>query len=709
MSLLTWGALSALYGLSFAPAFAQSAPDASGSFTVPEVKVTAERRETDIQKTAVAVSVVNKEDIVKPGILLFNDLSGQVPGFVAPVPTPGTLYIRGIGTSSPTYYPAVALYVDDVYIPRIRANKLYASFADVERIEVLRGPQGTLYGQNSSAGAFKLVSKDPVDERSGWVSVSAGNYGALGVKGYATGAINPGILSASVAYTHEQDDGYTKNPTLGRNTNSVSVDQLRAKFRLTPSPGLEAILSIDGTHDGSSNGDYSPINYRGGDPRTSYEEKRPEGNVNIWGTSLRINKNLDDKLTLKSITAYRGFREMYAPNLSDGLPTATSGFILGLDQHQFSQEFQLLADYGRFNYTLGAVLFNEHFSVDRPQWTNSVYSGTGSVVDNQSYGVFAQGNYKLTEKLGVTAGLRFNHFDQTYSAFGYSSNVNYDHVRTVWSTNGDLKTTSTAWTPKLGIDYQWNPDLFSYASVTRGQKDGGYNPVAASLQIAQVPVSPEKVTSYEIGTKASSFGGRLKTNVALFYNQFDGYQAAVANPVVNGVPIFASVTVNAGKATTYGAELEASVYPSSRLEFNFSAAVLHAEFDEFSNPTGAANTDYKGKTLPFSPKLTLGTRIAYKIPLQDAGTIRLNASARYLSQIYTAVDNAGATTTPAQTYVNLGGSYTSQDAAWTTSLEVTNLFDRTYPLNFVSTPSVNVYSARYNAPRTIRLALRRDF
>ena len=695
-----------LLALAPAAALAQQADD---NYAIPQVTVTAERRETNIQKTAVAVSVVAKDDVIKPGILLFNDLSGQIPGFVAPVPTPGTLFIRGIGTSSPTYYPAVALYVDDVYVPRIRANKLYASFADVERIEVLRGPQGTLYGQNSSAGAFKLVSRTPEQERSGWISASAGNYHALGVKGYATGAIAPGLLSASIAYTHEQDQGYTKNPTIGRNTNSVGVDQARLQIRLTPHAGLDATLAIDATHDGSSNGDYSPLNYGNGDPRTSYEEKRPEANVNIWGASLRVNQKLNDQLTLKSITAYRGFREGYAPNLSDGIPTATSGFILGLDQHQVSQELQLLGDYGRFNYTLGAVYFKEHFAVDRPQWTNAVYSGTASSVDNESAGVFGQGTYQLTDRIGITAGLRFNRFEQTYSALGYTSNIDYEHLATRWSTNGDLETSTNTWTPKLGLNYQWNPDVFSYASVTRGSKDGGYNPVAAALSIAQVPVAAEKVTSYEIGTKTSHFGGKLKTSTALFYSKFDGYQAAVANPIVNGVPIYASVTVNAGKATSYGAEFEASLFPTRYLRLKFSAALLHAEFDEFANPTGAANTDYKGKTLPFSPKAALGGRVSYTIPVPDAGNVVLNASARHLTKTFTAVDNADATTTPRQTFVNAGGSYTTLDGKWTTSLDVNNLLDKTYPLNFVSTPSLNVYSARYNPPRTVRLAVRRDF
>lgn len=710
VSALHYSVMIALSSMAAIPAHAQQSDE---GFNIPQVTVTAERRETKIEKTPVAVSVVAKEDLIKPGVLLFNDLSGQIPGFVAPVPTPGTLFIRGIGTSSPTYYPAVALYVDDVYIPRIRANKLYASFSDVERIEVLRGPQGTLYGQNSSGGAFKLVSRDPTDEVSGFVSGSVGNYGALGARAYVTGAINPGVLSASVAYTREKDDGYTKNPVLGRNTNSVDVEQIRAKFKYTPSDDFEALFSIDATHDGSSNGDYSPLNYGARDPRISYEERRPESDVDIWGTSLRLTKKIDARHTLKSITAYRGFKEGYAPNLSDGVPTDESGFILGLDQTQLSQEVQLLADYGRLNYTVGAVVFKENFKVNRPGWARGTtpgagitYSGTGSEVDNFNVGVFGQANYQLTDKLGLTAGLRFNRFSQDFNAFGYSSNIQNQNTGILWATD-KKKYDSEAWTPKLGFNYKWNDDVFSYVSVTRGEKDGGYNPVSARQSIAEVPVDPEKVTSYEIGTKTSAFGGRLKTSTALFYNRYKDYHAIIGNPIINGVLYSGSVTANAGSATTYGAEFEATIFPTRQLEWNVSAALLHAKFDEFANPTGASGSDYKGNTLPFSPSFTFGTRVAYTIPLKDVGTIRLNASARYLSKVFTTVDNAAETTTPKQTYVNLGGNYTTQDGKWNTSLEIANLFDKTYALNFVNTSIAQ--SARYNAPRTIRLAIRRDF
>ncbi|MBD1599985.1 TonB-dependent receptor, partial [Pseudomonas typographi] len=691
-----------------ANAMAEDAP-ATDEARLPDVTVTAERRETSLQKTPVAVGVIGGAELDKKNAKGLHDLAaGTVAGLDVPgntAPSMGYRSIRGIGTGVPGQNSAVALYLDDVYIPRIINSGVFG-LPDIERIEVLRGPQGTLYGQNSSAGAIKVISATPTDEYHASLSVGAGNHGARESKGFITGALAPGVLYGSFAYTRRENDGTVRNKTLNKDVNRIDTDQARAKLRLVFNEATEAVLSLDALKDTSDN--YAPtrVNVPGWQKRVTYENKPLDVKNEGGGISLKVSSQLNDQLQFKSITAWRRFKTDPDVWSYDGIADRKYGWQFNLEQHQASQEFQLNGDYGALTYTTGVIGFVENVKVNRPNWTNNVYNGITSKTDVQTLGIYGQGHYKLTDKLGFTAGVRFSKQQDDYDWTSYRSNAALANLGTTGRLD-DLSQDTQSWTPKLGLDYQLTDNLFSYFSYAKGEKAGGYNVVAGSAAVAGVPVDPEKVTSYELGLKNTALEGRLQTNVAVFYNDFDDYQASISNPVVNGQVINGAVFVNAAKAVLYGAEFEVSARPTRTLQLRLNATYIKSEFKDFLNPTGNANSDYSGRPVP-GPSWLAGAGFDYQpdIPALP-GSIAFFGDVSYRGKEHQLNDYPEPL--PARILVNLGALYNLPGDHWSVSVNVQNVLNKTYPLSRTYVSAFDILSQTYNDPRTLLVSVKRDF
>jgi iron complex outermembrane receptor protein len=225
-----------------------------------------------------------------------------------------------------------------------------------------------------------------------------------------------------------------------------------------------------------------------------------------------------------------------------------------------------------------------------------------------------------------------------------------------------------------------------------------------------VPIDPEKVTTYELGLKTSQLDGRLRANVALFYNDYQNYQASISNPIIGGVPVLGSVIVNAGKAKTYGAEFDAQFRFTQRLDAQLALTYLKTEFVEFSNPTGNANSNLTGQELPNAPRFLAGLGLNYKLPLASGGVVRLNGSARYQTDSYSDIStNREFTKYPSQSFVDVGAAYTTADGLWTAFATIKNLFDKQYVLPGIYRPDLNLYGVTYNKERQFLIGVRRDF
>lgn len=439
--------------VSAAPA---ASPDAAGDAAgaIDDIVVTATRKETKLQSTPVAVSVIGAEFRRTQNIITTRDLAGQIPGlYTAPsgiTPLTNTFFIRGIGNSDPIFDPTVGVYIDDVYLPR--AINGMADLTDVERVEVLRGPQGTLFGANSAGGAIRYVTRTPTDTFEASGDAGYGNYNSVNAHGYVAGALVPGVVNASLAIAHDQHDGYTWNPSQRDHVNNQNTTGGRIKLLFTPTSKLKVTLAADGTIDHSQAAQYvattynaanpalsnlgaitggtfySPTSLAAYQPNVSYAGRYPINRSHAGGITARIDYALGSHLSLHSISGLRAFNQAPVNYNNDGQnrlpynsaqPRAVdiSDNYITYRQHDFTQEFQLQGNWKRFDFTGGLYYLFESFSSDRigyvtglPQSDTALPAAPFDQIGNtksRNYSAYLQGNYHLTDRLTLTAGGRY--------------------------------------------------------------------------------------------------------------------------------------------------------------------------------------------------------------------------------------------------------------------------------------------------------------
>ncbi|WP_162846613.1 TonB-dependent receptor [Corticibacter populi] len=679
------------------------------------VKITAERRETALQKTPVSVGVIGGQALEKTGFQHLFDIEKNVAGvsfFKGASNQQSSIIIRGVGTTNQGYTQAVGVYVDDVPLARSVAAGQW-DLPDLERIEVLRGPQGTLYGQNSTAGAVRIISRNPTDEKVGWVSAGLGNYSSREARGYFAGPLKEGLLAGSVAFSYRKRDGYGTNLSTGDDIYGADVAQGRAKLRLTPGGGWDAVLAIDGLLDKSDNGtNATPLNYGNTAPRDTWAvQDLTQSKLKRGGANLQISKAISDDLRLRSITSYRAYK--HDPDYMDigGLPRYSNTWHQTVEQDVFFQEFQLQGDWGdRLSYTAGVLYQSEN-------WQNNNWSYRGladgvtinrqlakTEYDTSDVALYGQFDYRLTDKWSLTAGARYWRTSQTYDGSAYNLDENLQEVSERFSVSG-LKKTSSGVTPRLTLGYQWTPETYTYASYTKGAKFGGHNRSASTAQVASVAANPEKVTAYELGVKNSAFNNRLQVNAAIFYNDYKDYLASVSNPTINGVLYNGSVLTNAAKAETYGADIELRARLTRRLDWNVALSYVHTEFKDF----GYGGESYVGNHLTYAPEYSVVTGLSYVQPLANGDELSIYGSVQHTAKQYSDEGNTERGTIPRRTNVDIGADYRFAGGHWTAGVKVRNLLDKDQILLKSYIPVYGIESSAYDAPRTIVATLRYDF
>ncbi len=685
---------------------------------LPEITVTAERTETVLRRTPVSVGVVGSGEIARKGVYQLNDLVGVVAGVAVPNGSgnmPQAVGIRGVGVSIPAMSQAVGIYVDDVPLVRGYATALW-DLPDIERIEVLRGPQGTLYGQNLTAGAVKLVSIDPGPASSAFLAAAAGNHGALEARGYANGPLG-GTLAGSFAFSQRSNDGFGVNATLGTRVGKLDATQFRAKLRWAPAPAVDAVFALDGLQDRSDASASSyPLNSPEAAPRVTFTSAPEAGAFrrNAGGLSLKLTGRLDGGLVARSITGWRAYRD--DPTRPDWGGLAVQRYTLDqtVEQKAFSQELQLQGAQGPLGWTAGAMAVVDRFDFLRYVTAFPVAASTRSYTEARTHqattdlGLYGQARYAVAAATGLTGGLRLYTTRQTAANGFWRTDAARTRTALVYEVP-DLAVRKSGVLPRVGVDHQWTPDTFVYASIAQGAKFGGFNRAAESAVSASVPTNPEKVTAYELGSKGRYRDGQLTLNLALFYNDFRDYLAALTNSTVNGVFVTDAVLTNAARAHTWGVDVELAARLAARTEWTLSLELLRSRFEAFANPTGAAATDYVGKQLPYAPKLALGTSLRHTQPLHGGSEVSFELSVQHIAEQFADVSNSALLQLPRQTYVNLGAEFRGAERQWSFALRVKNLGDRTYVLLRNRIPPVGVDAAYYNAPRTLLATARHDF
>jgi len=539
--------------------------------TLEEVLVTAQKREQSLQDIPVSVAAFDAQAIRQQGIADVEDISQYVPNVqIAESPggsTGATIGIRGSVTINPavTWEPTVGIYLDGVFIAK-NVGGIF-EVADLERVEVLRGPQGTLYGKNTVGGAINLISKQPAEEASMRLLAGVGNFGAshVGVKA-DTGRM--GNAKFSLSYLKRDRDGFDDNFATGEQFKSVDAESGRIAALFDVSEDTEVIYSYDW-----SDADNLPSMPQVV-PTPVYE--RPDGIAldgakfdlsSTKGHSLTISSRLSEQWEFKSITAKRDMTFDDALDL-DGAPMTFFHTERHVDHSQLSQEFQWLGQTDNAYFVLGAFYFNEDADADNPYDFGLGFPIRNFYgVESTSTALFGQVDWRLDEQWSVIAGLRYTQEDKDF----YISHPD-DFVQPFTTESSDSWSNTS---PSLTVQYQFGDDSNAYLRLAQGWKSGGFNGESENLAVAQTPYDEEKVTSVELGIK-STVADNIRLNAAVFNNDIKDLQLSE----FLGASGYSQIT-NAGQATIKGAEIEVVAALSEELTVNANYGYLDPKYDSF--------------------------------------------------------------------------------------------------------------------------------
>ena len=694
---------------------AQEAPSAgaAASAGIEEITVTARRREEALQDVPIAITAFSADALALRGSSDIGELAQSVPS-VTLEPSRATnstltAFIRGVGQQDPLagFEQGVALYVDDVYIARPQGALL--DIYDVDRIEVLRGPQGTLYGRNAVGGAIKYVTRRLSDERELSLKAGFGSYGQLDLVG--SGSVPLGdMFRVGGAVASLTRDGYGKNLTTGLENYNKDVLAYRVSAEFEPNDSWLFRVAYDHTDD-----DSDPVAgwrpFPGavskepvlGDRRDTLAgaARRPStaginGNneVESEGYSLSIDWNASDSVTLRSITAWR---EDYTESVIDFDSLAVMDFDAPViyDNEQFSQELQLIYGRGRWNAVVGAYYLDATASNDFDVVLGQLAGGlgvtayTGGTVDTEAWSVFADVTYDLTDRWSIAVGGRYTEdersadiFRANYLGIGSPFFGNANAPRLVVQSDYEAKRTFDDFSPRLNVNYEVSPDVNVYAGYSQGFKAGSFDPRGANFVTpeAEKGYEPEILDSYEAGLKATWAGGRVLTNLAVFYSDYQDMQIPGSVGVdSNGDGVndsFVGAVTNAGQSTIRGIEFEGNFLLTDSLSLQAMTSLIDAEIDEWliTGPGGVTIDVADQRVIQNTPEAVLYLGATYSTGLAG-GTLTANANASYRSEVVQFEIRNRLIDQPSVTLANASLRWTSASGRWALGLHGKNLTD----------------------------------
>jgi iron complex outermembrane recepter protein len=726
----------------------------SGYQGLEEVIVTARKREESVQNTPVSMVAVDAKGLKDRSIDTFGRLGEIAPNIEinGGIPNGGgsatQIFIRGIGQDDYSFpnEPGVGLYIDDVYVSRSAAADF--GFMDVERIEILRGPQGTLYGRNTIGGAVKVVTKKPTGSNSGELGVTVGRYNRADIYANYDFALSPDVAMKAAVATFNRD-GLGTN-LIGQDLGEDDELDARVGLRWNVTDTTEVLLSADYMRQEQAGPAGSMVRFDPLDPTTDflingllaapvaaeYNLQSPadvygsayvrtlddcdkcvynsggtvetRDDAEIFGASLTVNTAWGD-VDMKSITAVRDY-DIDIRRDSEHTPFD----IVQVDNPetftQLTQEFQWsgsLAN-GKLDYVVGAFgLLEDGDSELYAPLLSGLYAAVGADLtafieteyDAFSVAAYAEATYALSDKLAITFGGRLTHDDKEY-VYGLSR-----------PESGAVplppETLSESWTeflPKLGIEYQLEDDLLLFANASSGYKAGGYNSRALS-GIAPKAFDPEYVDVYELGFKSTLANNTFILNGALFYNDYTDIQLLAVLDLGGGN--VETVIENAGEATIIGGELEFQWAPTAALNFSGGVGFLNAEYDEVGASAASAGI-LDSNELINAPEISANLAAEYRLYL-PMGEIALRTDLVYRDEQYRDAVNTPELKADAYTLWNGRVTWSSPDERWEVAGFVTNITDEIFVTNGVSVLGLGYVEAYYSRPREWGLSLTMNF
>jgi len=653
-----WGTLGTLGLL---PSLAIGAtPDAvtTDSDAIPEIVITANKISSSEQSLPSAVTVVSGDQLVAFGVSDLNNVSQLAPSLsIEPVRAATNIFLRGIGSTltSPNADPAVAVNVNGAYVPSEMSG---VSFFDIDRVEVLPGPQGTLYGRNAAGGVINLITRRPGDEYSAEGFVEYGNFQRVQVFAAVDTPLSD-TFSIRTAISVIEHNGYFSN---GLDDQDTIAGRVTALWKPSSATTVTAIVSYDRDQELGNIAQNVPP--PGGQYwNLSFNPRALGYNTGVEATtaSLQVDQTLAPSLSLTYVGGYNHLISHQDTGFYAGPPPPP----LGVQQSalETSQEVRLNGDFGPLKGIVGAYYFYQqadYFATFYP--VPVVYLTQGPfVAESKGEALFTQWTYSLSDAWRVTGGLRESYTEKSIdgqdetAAPGGPPNFNiYD---------GHNSFTRTDW--KVGLEYDVTSASMLYGNVSTGASPGGFSTSAVapnSTQAAQF--EPMKVTAYTLGIKNRLFGNTVTANFEGFYYDYDNYQVSQRNPQTGQNEVY-----NAAKAEVYGAEADIAAKITKLDSLNLSLAYVHATAITLVTPAG----NFDGYTLPYSPEWTANLSYQHKFLIADGSDVTALLESQYTSEQWGFYTHATDGLIASNTRTNADLTYHAASGHWSVSLWGRNL------------------------------------
>ena len=719
---------------------------------VEEVVVTARRRDEKLIETPLSVTALSSSDLARRQVDDLGGLRDIVPNLSVNMGDAANaiVYIRGVGQRDSLSFadPGVGIYLDDVYLGR--SQGAFLEVIDIERIEVLRGPQGTLYGRNTIGGAIKYVSVQPSPEPEFVVEAGLGDFSQRAARVVWNGPLGSGeALLGRISVAYGSHEGYRENThaDAGPTDGDKNLFAWRGQLDFAATDQLTLKLIVDQSRNDPQRS-ITPVRITSGPVLVAATAQKPasasssqvEADFNdverlyVSGTSVAADYAFSDRVGFRSTTAYREVQHETHIDL-DGTGYGIFGVLVDQDQQQLSQEFQLSLAFEDFQGLMGVYWFSEDdVTPDGIRNTEPIDFAAGAgfflpyntVSENdqsiEARAVFGEFSWNLSSAVELTAGLRYTDEArelrrkacQAFSTDALDINACNPPADSLnpFALRLDLEGSFDAVTPKVGISHNSHAGLV-YANWARGFKSGGfdgrigYNGASNTGAVgAQAQAyDPEFADTVELGWKTAATDGVWQMSAAAFFTDYTDLQISSFSATPGGG--FATVFTNAGKAETVGLEMEFAAQTSKNLFVNINLGYLDAQYKEFIDATG---NDVSGERTPINaPKWTASVGLQSVHPLGH-GRLRFSADLGYRSKYHVDVNNLEALAQDGYRVINASVDFEDNEERWHVSLGVKNLADAEYITHgFDLTAFPGVGLAYYGEPRTYRLRVRYRF
>ena len=687
-----------------------SAQSEERSMALEEVVVTARRRTESLQDVPIAVTALTGEALTLRGVQDITEVAQTVPSVTLEpsraTNTTLTAFIRGVGQQDPLagFEQGVALYLDDVYLARPQGALL--DIYDVERVEVLRGPQGTLYGRNAVGGAIKYVTRRLSDELSVRLRGNYGMYGQTDLVGTVSAPVSDTFRVGATVASFDRD-GFGENRTTGDDQYNKKIFGYRLSAEFEPTENLLLRVAYDNTDDESAAvagwrpypGEFSgaPIlpdvfdTLAGASDLPTTAGIDGNNRVQAEGGMISVDWAVSDTLSLRSITASRNdFTESVID--FDSLATPDFDAPVIYDNEQFSQEFQLLYNDDRWNVVLGYYFLDSEAANDFDVVLGLLAPGgltayTGGTVETEAWSVFADVTYALTERLSLSVGGRYTEdtrsadiFRANYLGTGSPFFGNDSAIEIAVGSDFEAERTYDNFAPRFNLSYALGDNATVYGGYSLGWKAGSFDPRGANFLTPAVEqgFDEEELDSWELGLKSTWWDGRAVTNVALFYSEYSDMQIPGSVGVDSdgdGVnDSFVGTVTNAGQSEISGIEIEGSVALTQNLSAQFAASFLDASIEEWL--VGGVDVSSE-RVIQNTPEEMVFVGLAWDMPLLG-GQLVANGNYSWKGDITQFETPAPDLDQDAFGLFNASVVWTSGNEQWLVGLHGKNLADEEY-------------------------------